>query len=77
MKAWSFYFDPKVVEFMGVKHDAGNVIMGQQVRSASADQAAGFFRREEGKQAMERLKFCIEEKGKDLTLSLTKNKLFD
>ena len=28
MKAWSFYFDPKVVEFQGVKYDAGNVIMG-------------------------------------------------
>ena len=32
MKAWSFFFDPKVVEFPGFKYDAGNVVMGHKPR---------------------------------------------
>ena len=81
MKAWSFFIEPKVVEFPGIKYDAGNVIMGHKARSNlfSSSAASDPFMRmgqEESKQP-ERLKFSIEESGKDLTLSLTKNKLFD
>lgn len=75
MKAWSFFVEPKVCEFPGVKYHAGNVIMGQKPRPFDPSQ----MRRpteEESKQP-ERFKFSIEESGKDLNLSLTKNKLFD
>lgn len=75
MKAWSFFVQPKVVEFPGVKYHAGNVIMGQKPRPFDPNQMIRPLS-EETKQP-ERFKFSIEESGKDLTLSLTKNKLFD
>ena len=81
MKAWSFYIEPKVFEMPGIKYDAGTVIMGHKPRSNLFNPSAAsdpFLRmgHEETKQP-ERLKFSIEECGKELNLSLTKNKLFD
>jgi len=68
MQAWSFFIDPHVVEFPGFKYDAGNVLMGHKARSTSLAPQDD---------RSERLKFSIEQSGKDLGLALTKNKLFD
>ena len=32
MRAWSFFVDPKVLQFPGVQYRAGDVIMGQAPR---------------------------------------------
>ena len=85
MRAWSFFIEPKVLEFPGLKYGAGNVLMGQKARANLFNSASSMTdpmsrmanaQQEESKQP-ERLKFSIEEKGRDLNLSLTKNKLFD
>ena len=72
MRAWRFYFDKKPVQIEGVKFDAGNVIMGKPnneltdfgPKSESVGNLTSQF---------ERLSFSIENSGKELGLSLTKN----
>ena len=81
MRAWSFFVDPKVLEFPGVQYRAGDVVMGQAPRQNQFNSTVSVFNQMQPKQEEikqpERLRFSIEERGKDLGLSLTRNKLFD
>lgn len=71
MEQWRFYFDQSVVPVEGLKYDAGNIVMGLPANDQNRISLKG------GKEPAERIKFCIEDQGKELTLPLTKNKMFD
>ena len=62
MHAWGFFIETQVLQFPGVKYDAGNVLMGHKART---NPMTGF---EDMTQQMERMTFSIEQCGKDLGL---------
>ena len=68
MEQWRFYFEPQVARLTGLKYDAGNILMGMQAPDKS---------RVSGAALPERVKFSIEAQGKELTIPLTKHKMFD
>ena len=66
MEQWRFYFEQQVLPVQGLKYTAGNILMGVQPPDPKRPQ-----------EQQERVKFSIEDQGKELTIPLTKNKMFD
>ena len=81
MQSWRFYIEQEVLSLKGYKYEAGDILMGHGHHPAYLSGTTDAFdrlMREQNKDAQpQRLKFSIEETGKDLTINLTKNKLFD
>ena len=81
MQSWRFYIEQEVLGLKGYKYEAGDILMGHGHHPAYLSGTTDAFdrlMREQRKDAQpQRLKFSIEETGKDLTINLTKNKLFD
>jgi len=74
MQSWRFYFHQQVLGLQGKKYEAGNILMGIQNK---ADDSSAFNKAAREGECVERIKFCIEEHGRDLVIPLTRNKLFD
>ena len=75
MQNWRFYIDQKIVSLEGRKYDGGEVLMGHGYPATTDPMERVLL--EKKREQQQRLKFSIEETGKDLTINLTKNKLFD